>query len=50
MEASYAIVTIMQAFPAIRFPPGVPNEPVGVERQSFTIVLAPLDGVEVLLT
>jgi hypothetical protein len=50
MEASYAIVRILQAFPDIRLPPGVPNEPVGQERQSFTIVLAPLDGVEVLLT
>jgi hypothetical protein len=49
MEASYAIVRILQAFPNLRLPPGVPNEPVGAEKQSFTIVLSPLEGVDVLL-
>ncbi|KAI1378305.1 cytochrome P450 [Hypoxylon crocopeplum] len=50
MEASYAMIRLLQAFPNVRLPPGVANEPVGAERQSFSIVLAPLDGVKVLLT
>ena len=49
MEASYAAIRILQAFPNIQLPPGVANEPVGTERQSFSIVLSPLDGVEALL-
>jgi hypothetical protein len=49
MEASYAVIRILQAFPNIRLPPGVPNEPVGTERQDYTIGLAPTDGVKVLL-
>jgi hypothetical protein len=49
MEASYAIVRILQAFPTIKLPPGAPNEPVGAEKQSFTIVLSPLEGVDVVL-
>jgi len=49
MEASYAIVRILQAFPNLTLPPGVPNEPVGAEKQSFTIILSPLEGVDVLL-
>jgi hypothetical protein len=50
MEASYVLIRLLQAFPNIRLPPGIPNEPVGAERQSFTIILSPLDGVKVLLT
>ena len=49
MEASYAVIRVLQAFPNLRLPPGEPNEPVGAERQSFTIVLTPLDGVPVVL-
>ncbi|KAI0383033.1 cytochrome P450 [Hypomontagnella monticulosa] len=49
MEASYAVIRLLQEFPNIRLPPEVPNEPVGAERQSFTIVLSPLDGVKVHL-
>lgn len=49
MEASYAAIRILQTFPNLRLPPGVPNEPVGAEAQSFTIVLSPLNGVEVML-
>ncbi|TAQ86300.1 hypothetical protein B7494_g5374 [Chlorociboria aeruginascens] len=37
METSYAMIRILQAFPAIRLPPGVPNEPVGAERQMLQI-------------
>ena len=50
MEASYAIIRILQAFPNIRLPPGIPNEPVGMEGHIYTIGLAPVDGVQVLLT
>ncbi|KAI2630920.1 cytochrome P450 [Hypoxylon sp. NC1633] len=49
MEASYAMIRLLQAFPKVRLPPGITNEPVGAERQSFSIVLSPLDGVKVLL-
>ena len=49
MEASYAIVRILQAFPDIRLPPEVPNEPVGAEKQTYTIGVTPTDGVQVLL-
>ena len=49
MEASYAIIRILQSFPNIRLPPGVPNEPVGAEGQIYTIGITPADGVQVLL-
>ena len=49
MEASYAIIRIMQNFPTIRLPTDEPNEAVGAERQTYTIGLAPTDGVKVLL-
>ena len=49
MEASYAIIRILQAFPTIQLPPGVPNEPVGHEEHNYTITLEPAEGVKVLL-
>lgn len=49
MEASYAIIRILQAFPNMRLPPGVPNLPAGEEPQSLSIILFPGDGVKVLL-
>ncbi|KAI8961455.1 cytochrome P450 [Daldinia sp. FL1419] len=49
MEASYAIVRILHAFPGIRLAPGEPNEPVGVERHTYTIGIFPTDGVKVSL-
>lgn len=49
MEASYAAVRLLQNFPNIRLPPGIPNEPVGAERQSLTIVLSSAEGAKVLL-
>ena len=45
MEASCAVIRILQAYPNIRLASGVPNEPVGVERQTYTIGLYPKDGV-----
>lgn len=49
MEASYAAVRILQTYPNIRLPPGVPNKPVGAERQNLTIVLSSAEGAKVLL-
>ncbi|KAK1505067.1 cytochrome P450 [Colletotrichum abscissum] len=49
MESSYAIVKILQRFPNIRLPPGVPNEPVGGEKQNLGIVLTSAEGTKVLL-
>lgn len=48
-EASYALIKILKAYPDIRLAPGVPNEPVGVERQTYTVGLFPTDGVQVSL-
>lgn len=49
MEASYAIIKILQTFPSMRLATGVPNEPVGAEKQTYTIELYPREGVEVEL-
>ncbi|KAK8136875.1 n-alkane-inducible cytochrome P450 [Apiospora sp. TS-2023a] len=49
MEASYAIIRILQAYPRLSLAPGIPNEPVGTERQTYTIGLSPADGVHVAL-
>jgi len=49
MEASYAVIRVLQAYPNIRLAPGVPNEPVGAEKHSYTIGLSPADGVRVSL-
>ncbi|KAF2829588.1 cytochrome P450 [Ophiobolus disseminans] len=49
MEASYALIRILQAHPNIRIAPGVANEPVGAEKQAYTIGLYPLEGVQVVL-
>ncbi|KAH7324595.1 cytochrome P450 [Stachybotrys elegans] len=49
MEASYAIIRVLQAYPGIRLAPGVANEAVGLERQTYTIGLTPADGVHVAL-
>jgi hypothetical protein len=50
MEASYALIRILQAYPGIRLASGVANEPVGKEKQSYTIGLYPMEGVRVELT
>ncbi|KAH8170137.1 cytochrome p450 domain-containing protein [Sarocladium implicatum] len=49
MEASYAIIRILQRYPEIRLPPGEPNEPPGAEKQHLGLVLTNADGVKVLL-
>ena len=49
MEASYAVIRIIQSFPNMRLPPDVPNEPVGREKQVYTIGITPADGVLALM-
>ncbi|KAK0630687.1 cytochrome P450 [Bombardia bombarda] len=49
MEASYAVIRVLQAFPNLCLPPTVPNKPVGAEKQNFSIILTPHDGVHALL-
>ena len=49
MEASCAIVRILQTFLNIRLPPGYSTEPPGMERQIVTIVVSSADGCKVRL-
>lgn len=49
MEASLAIIRILQLFPDICLPPSIPNEPLGFEKQNLTITLSSADGTKVLL-
>lgn len=49
MESSYAIIRLLQRYPGIKIPPGVPNEPVGMERQHLGIVLTSAEGAQVCL-
>jgi len=49
MEASCAIIRIVQKFPDLALPPGVPRDPVGMERQTLTLVLSSADGCKVIL-
>jgi len=49
MEASYATVRILQAFPDLRLPPGLPVVPTGQEKQALTIFLSSADGCKVVL-
>lgn len=49
MEASYAVIRALQAYPDLKLVPGVPNEPVGAEKQRYTVGLSPKEGVLVSL-
>lgn len=49
MEASYAIVKIIQTFPHLRLPEGVEKEATGQEKQNLTIVVSSAEGCKVLL-
>ncbi|KAK0671022.1 putative n-alkane-inducible cytochrome p450 protein [Cercophora samala] len=49
MEASYAVIRVLQAYPNLGLAPGVPNEPVGAEKQTYTVGLSPKEGVLVSL-
>ena len=49
MEASYAIIRLLQEFPDIRLPPSYPIVPTGQEKQKLTVFLKSADGCKVLL-
>ncbi|KAI8954526.1 cytochrome P450 [Xylaria longipes] len=49
MEASVAIIRVLQRYPNIRLAPEILNEPVGAEKQTYTIGLSPTSGVYVAL-
>jgi hypothetical protein len=49
MQASGAIVRILQAFPNLMISPRTPIEAVGKEEQILSMLVAPKDGVKVLL-
>jgi hypothetical protein len=48
-EAAYAIVKTFQKYPTISLPEGERVEPVGVEKQSMTMVIKVTDGCKVNL-
>ncbi|CAN8103489.1 unnamed protein product [Discula destructiva] len=49
MEASLAVVRMLQTYPDICLPPGESHGPVGSERQNLTITLSSAEGTKVLL-
>ena len=49
MEASSAIIRILQTFPGIRLPTGSPVQPAGQEKQRLTLVLSSGEGCKVVL-
>ena len=48
-EAAYTVVRIIQRFPNIRLPDGVPVELTGVEKQTMTLVVSITDGCKIEL-
>ncbi|KAG7008903.1 hypothetical protein G7Y79_00004g014870 [Physcia stellaris] len=48
-EASCAIVKILQTFPNLKLPEGLPTEKIGQERQSLGILVTSADGCKVVL-
>lgn len=49
MEASCAIVKILQTFPNVRLPDGYAIESTGQERQTLGILITSADGCKVVL-
>ncbi|KAL9066240.1 MAG: hypothetical protein Q9161_007697 [Pseudevernia consocians] len=49
MEASCAVIRIIQSFPNLRLPPDHPVVPTGQEKQTLTVFLSSTDGCKVLL-
>lgn len=47
MEVMYTVVRILQTFPVIKLPAREVVEPVGMERQTLTLVLSSADGCRV---
>lgn len=50
MEASCAIIRLLQEFPCIRLPPDYPTVPTGQEKQELTVFLKSAEGCKVLLS
>ena len=50
MEASYAMIRLLQEFPHLRLPPDHPIVPTGQEKQELTVFLKSADGCKVLLS
>ena len=46
-EAGYAIVRILQRFPALRLPHNAKVEALGTESQDMVLVILPKDGCRV---
>lgn len=49
MEASYAVIRIVQSFPDLALPVDEKVEAVGAERQQLTMVISPADGCRIQL-
>ena len=49
MEASCAIIRILQEFPDISLPTGYPVVPTGQEKQELTVFLKSAEGCKVIL-
>lgn len=49
MEASCAIVKILQTFPSLKLPDGLLTETTGQERQSLGILVTSAEGCKVVL-
>ena len=49
MEASCAVIRILQTFPQVRLPPGHRVVPLGQEKQELTVFLKSAEGCQVLL-
>ncbi|KAF2832805.1 cytochrome P450 [Ophiobolus disseminans] len=48
MEASYAVIRVIQRFPGLRLPPDVKKEATEYERQNLAIVVSSAEGCKVL--
>ncbi len=48
-EASYAVVSLLQAYPDLRIPPGIEVVPTGQEKRKLTLVVSGLEGCKVVL-
>ena len=49
LEASYAIIRILQAFPDIQMPVDEKSEAIGEEKQVLTFTVSAADGCRVVL-
>lgn len=49
LEASYAVIRIVQSFPKLALPSDEKLEPVGSEKQTLTLTVSPAEGCRVCL-